>query len=61
MLCGVFIQAKARTQLSLLYLQANTDSLGERPLWEGRLDHGHGAAGQHASIGAHVVGILLDP
>lgn len=60
-LCGVFMQAKARTQLSLLYLQANTDSLGERPLWEGCLDHGHGAAGQHASIRAHVVGILLDP
>lgn len=48
-------------QKSLVYLQANADLLGERPLWERSLDHGHGAAGQHASIRTHVVRILLDP
>lgn len=45
----------------LQYLQADTDLLGERPLRERGLDHGHGAAGQHASVGTHVVGLLLDP
>lgn len=43
-----------------LYLQAHADLLGERPWREGGLDHGHRAAGQHASIRAHVVGLLLD-
>ena len=43
------------------YLQAHAYLLGERPLWEGGLDHGHGGAGQHASVRAHVVGLLLDP
>lgn len=45
----------------LLYLQANADFLGERPLWERGLDHGHSAAGEHASIRTHVVRLLLDP
>lgn len=38
-----------------LYLQTNTDPLGERSLWERGLDHGHSAAGQHASIRTHVI------
>lgn len=45
----------------LLYLQANTDLLRKCPLWERGLDHGHSAAGQHASVRTHVVRLLLDP
>lgn len=45
----------------LLYLQANTDPLGESPLWEGGLHHGDGAAGQNAPIWTHVVRLLRDP
>lgn len=45
----------------LLYLQANADLLGESSLRERGLDHGHSAAGQHASIRTHVVRLLLDP
>ena len=44
-----------------VYLQAHTDLLGERPLGEGGLHHGHGGAEQRAAVGAHVVGLLLDP
>ena len=39
----------------VLYLQANTDPLGECPLWERGLDHWHSAAGQNASIRTHVI------
>lgn len=45
---------------ALLYLQANADLLGECPLWEWGLDHGHSGAGQHTSVRTHVIGLLLD-
>lgn len=44
-----------------LYLEANTNSLGERAFWEDCLhlwDHG---AAQHPSLGPDEVAVLFDP
>lgn len=44
-----------------VYLEANADSLGERPFWEDSLHlRDHGAA-QHAPLGPDEVAVLLDP
>lgn len=43
------------------YLEANTNSLGERPFWEDSLhlwDHG---AAQHPALGPDEVAVLFDP
>lgn len=44
-----------------LYLEANTNSLGESPFWEDCLHLWDHSAAQHPSLGPDEVAVLFDP